>query len=79
VALGAVAPVLELVPEDDDVLGTAVGSSDGTGIGVTVAEEPQAKITASNNAKDPRITILGFLLQCFKIGWPPYQIRIMKY
>lgn len=37
--------------------GIAVGD---TGTGVAVAEEPQAKITASSSAKGPRIISLGF-------------------
>jgi|TARA_B100000809_G_C15009868_1_gene484564 hypothetical protein len=45
--------------------GTAVGEA---GRGVAVADEPQAKIAANNRAKGPRIMILGFFNQCFKIG-----------
>jgi len=40
--------------------GTAVAAA---GIGVAVADEPQAKIAASRRAKGPRIIILGFLNQ----------------
>ena len=46
-------------------LGAAVGD---TGKGVAVADDPQAKIAANNKASGPRIKILGFFNQCFKIG-----------
>jgi hypothetical protein len=52
--------------------GAAVAATDGAAVaagkGVAVADEPQAKIAANNRAKGPRIIILGFFNQCFKIN-----------
>jgi cyanophycinase-like exopeptidase len=45
--------------------GTEVGAA-VVGMAVAVAEEPQAKITASNIAKGPRIIAFGFFNQWFK-------------
>ena len=45
--------------------GIAVGDA---GRGVAVADDPQAKIAANKRAKGPRIMILGFFNQCFKMG-----------
>ena len=48
--------------------GAAVG---GSGCGVAVADEPQAKIAASSNVNDPRSRYLGFLNQLLKMDHPP--------
>jgi hypothetical protein len=45
--------------------GIAVGDA---GRGVAVADDPQAKIAANKRAKGPRIMILEFFNQCFKMG-----------
>ena len=57
--------------------GTSVGAGasfdgvDAAGMGVAVADDPQAKIAASSRAKSPRIINLGFLNQWYKTGGPP--------
>ena len=57
-------------------MGTAVGAGTAVaadavgcaaGRGVAVADDPQAKIAANNRANGPRIMILGFFNQCFKM------------
>ena len=45
--------------------GIAVGDA---GTGVAVAEEPQAKMAASSNARGPRIINFGFFNICFKMN-----------
>jgi len=53
--------------------GTAVGSvatvvgEAAAGIGVAVADEPQARIATRRRANGPRIRILGFFNQWFKM------------
>ena len=56
--------------------GAAVALTDGTevgaaGMGVAVADEPQANIAANSRAKGPRTMILGFFNQWFKWDKPP--------
>ena len=46
---------------------TAFGAA---GTGVAVADEPQASMAASSSAKGPRIIILGFFNQGFKMDLP---------
>jgi hypothetical protein len=48
--------------------GAPPGTAVATGKGVAVADDPQAKIAANKRVNGPRIMILGFFNQCFKIG-----------
>ena len=65
----------DVLPADGTEVGAAgdVGAATlvgaavvGAVTGVAVADEPQAKITASKRAKGPRIIVFGFLNQWFK-------------
>jgi len=60
-------------PVEGTAVGAAVGGAAvvgaavaGAGKGVAVAEDPQAKITASRRAKGPRMIAFGFFNQWFK-------------
>ena len=57
------------------IVGEARGGTAGAvadaGIGVAVAEEPQANMAANSNAKGPKTMNFGFLNQCFKMDEPP--------
>ncbi|MCH8990029.1 MAG: hypothetical protein IIA92_14650 [Chloroflexi bacterium] len=50
----------DVAPADGTAVGAAVGA---TGLGVAVADEPQAKIAANSRAKGPRIIAFGFFNQ----------------
>ena len=54
-----------------DAPGAAVGAA---GMGVAVADEPQANIAANSSAKGPRIMILGFFNRWYKRDYPPIVV-----
>jgi len=66
----AVGAGTEVGPVDGTAVGAAVVGAAvvgaavvAAGADVAVADEPQAKITASKKAKDPRVIALGFFNQ----------------
>ena len=72
-AVGAGPPLVDgtevgAIAVGEVLAGTAVGDA---GIGVAVAEEPQANMAANSNAKGPKAMNFGFLNQCFKMDGPP--------
>jgi hypothetical protein len=68
----AVADGADVAPENGTAVGAAVVAvSPVDGIGVAVAEEPQANMAANRRAKDPRIINFGFFNQLIKMDQPP--------
>ena len=70
----AVADGADVAPENGTAVGAAVvgvAVSPFDGIGVAVAEEPQANMAANRRAKDPRIINFGFFNQLIKMDQPP--------
>lgn len=78
-AVGAGPPLVDgtevgAIAVGEVLAGTAVGDAGDAGdagIGVAVAEEPQANMAANSNAKGPKAMNFGFLNQCFKMDGPP--------
>ena len=69
-AVDAGLPLVDGTEVGEALGGTAVADADA-GIGVAVAEEPQANMAANSNAKGPKTMNFGFLNQCFKMDEPP--------
>ena len=73
-AVDAGLPLVDGTEVGEALGGTAVADADA-GIGVAVAEEPQANMAANSNAKGPKTINFGFLNQCFKMDEPPTLFR----